>query len=52
MTAYGTILLLENLIKLLVRNAYWPVTLVTHLGTDANIYPVRQFHLAKMHFEF
>ncbi len=51
-TACGTTLLLGNLIKFLLWNTYWPGTSVTRLGTDANIYPVRSFHQAKMHLEF
>ena len=51
-TACGTTLLLKNLIKLLVRNIYWPETYVIYLHTNANIYPVCQFHQAKMHLKF
>lgn len=40
-TTYNIILLLRNLIKFWIWNIYWPEILVTLLGTNANIYPIR-----------
>lgn len=51
-TGCDTRLLLRNLIKLLVRIAYWLGTSITCSGNNANIYLVRRFHQAKMHLQF